>query len=487
MAQHGKGWQRAPKSRQNFLPHSIFVRNLGLNGAVPVLDPSGAIASQIEIPAIKASADVSFGVGELLYARTDSRGIIVAANPVFRRVSGYDWPQLIGAPPNLLRHPATPKTVLRILWSAIKERRPAAAYVCNLDADGQHYWVLAILLPSDERCLSVRIKPTSSQFAATLPLYADLCAAEASGLSVEAAEASLLAALRKVGFADYRQFMRHALAEETAARTCALTQSAKENGFAAAATFVANSAETDVDRIRTSLSQVIADQDALVNDFERLRILPTNMRILASRLEPSGGPVGAISDIYLMISEDIFGKLGAFSQGETSLCKRMSERFEQAVFLMTCAQLQTETLAAMRREDWHGSGINSAKEIDVLEKLARRYHANALQSLTEAVDMANKIHEASAELRRAMLSLATITVMGRVESARIGEAGLRINGPITQPHDGNTVIARILNAIDDRAHVINNAMRQINNTFSAFSLPANHASRAVPSGPFAAA
>lgn len=394
--------------------------------------------------------EVPFGIEELFYSRTDARGVILAGNPVFQRVAGFDWGQLIGAPHRIVRHPITPKAVFRILWGTIQKGEPAVAYVCNQSADGRPYWVLATVLPFGDSYLSVRIKPTSGLLARIKDLYAQLSTAEREGLSIEASVARLLAKLREAGFADYGAFMRHALAQETAARAAAQN---------------ARAAMEEVGRIRKGLSDVIAEQETLVGDFERLRILPTNMRILASRLEPTGGPVGAISDIYLMISADIFNKVGAFSQGEASLCKRMSEYFEKAVFLMTCSQLQAEVAAGSRAADLAGSGMDCAAEAAFLGQLGTRYRAIAAKAMQDAVDLARKITEASTELKRAMLSLETITVMGRVESARIGAEGMRINATIDQLHAGNVVISRLLGAINELSGTLTSGMRSIQGSY----------------------
>ncbi|OZA06108.1 MAG: hypothetical protein B7Y02_15045 [Rhodobacterales bacterium 17-64-5] len=264
----------------------------------------------------------------------------------------------------------------------------------------------------------------------------------------------LLACLSQAGFASYPAFMRHALSEETAARAAQVSTQA---------------APAEMGRIRQGLSEVIADQQVMVGDFERLRILPTNMRILASRLEPSGGPVGAISDIYLMISSDIFAKVGAFALGEGALCQRMSERFEQAAFLMTCAALQAEVAAQARVEAatgaLAGSGFEAEAEVACLADLGLQYHKIAAAALDEAMALAGTIHDASQDLRRAMLSLETITVMGRVESARIGAAGLRINDTINQLHNGNVVIGKRLSNMNDLARTLTSGMRQIQDVY----------------------
>jgi aerotaxis receptor len=396
--------------------------------------------------ALLPAAETDFGIEEMFYSRTDLRGVILAGNAVFRRVAGFDWGELIGAPHRVVRHPATPRAVFRILWSTLQKGEVAVAYVCNKTKSGQHYWVLATILPFGAEYLSVRIKPSSGLFARVQALYAEVCTAEAGGLGIDAAVERLLAGLAAAGFANYAAFMRQALAEEYTARA---TQIALRTEMAEVAT------------IRNSITAVIADQEVLVKEFDGLRILPTNMRILASRLEPTGGPVGAISDIYLMISADIFAKVAAFLLGDNALCRRMAERFEMAIFQMTCSHLLTEIIARVEGEEKGTSPIDIASEGRSLAKLGTALRDTATTALAEAVALAGKIHIASTDLRRAMLSLETITVMGRVEGARIGAAGMRINATINQLHDRNVIIARNLGGIDDMARTLSSGMIQI--------------------------
>lgn len=380
-------------------------------------------------------AEPPFAIEELLYSRTDKRGVILAGNEIFRRVSGYDWPQLLGAPHRVVRHPATPRAVFSILWATIQKSEPAVAYLCNRAQDGRPYWVLATILPFRDGYLSARIKPSSPLLAQMKSLYDQLSRQERAGeLTLEASVETLLSALRSMGFADYQSFMRHALATETAARD--QTRHHRDRML-----------QGDVEKIRRGLQEVVATQATLVDDFERLRILPTNMRILASRLEPSGGAVGAISDIYLSISADLFRKVGDFMLGEHSLCRHMSEQFEKAVFLTTCAQLQTQVITQAQQENGTLAGFNPASEVTCLTELSANYRTAAAQALSKAEDLAKQIDVASNDLRRSMLSLETITVIGRVESTRIGEEGERVAATIDQLHSHHLEISKLLGII----------------------------------------
>ena len=92
--------------------------------------------------------EVTFGVEEILVSKTDQRGVITYANTVFQRVSSYNEGELIGQPHNILRHPAMPRAVFKLLWDTIQSHREIFAYVLNRAKHGDEYWVFAHITPS---------------------------------------------------------------------------------------------------------------------------------------------------------------------------------------------------------------------------------------------------------------------------------------------------------------------------------------------------
>lgn len=90
----------------------------------------------------------SFADDEIIVSKTDLRGIITYVNDVFVRVAGYSERQLMGAPHNIIRHPAMPRCVFKLLWETVQAEREIFAYVLNLAKDGCGYWVFAHVTPS---------------------------------------------------------------------------------------------------------------------------------------------------------------------------------------------------------------------------------------------------------------------------------------------------------------------------------------------------
>lgn len=92
-----------------------------------------------------------FDRNEIIVSKTDLKGKITYANEVFIRIADYSESQLIDAPHSILRHPAMPRAVFKLLWDTIQDGREIFAYVINRSKNGDHYWVLAHVTPSYDR------------------------------------------------------------------------------------------------------------------------------------------------------------------------------------------------------------------------------------------------------------------------------------------------------------------------------------------------
>jgi PAS domain S-box-containing protein len=91
---------------------------------------------------------VSFGDDEIIVSKTDLRGRITYANDVFIRVARYSEAELLGQPHNFVRHPDMPRCVFKLLWDRLAAQQEIFAYVLNMNASGDGYWVLAHVTPT---------------------------------------------------------------------------------------------------------------------------------------------------------------------------------------------------------------------------------------------------------------------------------------------------------------------------------------------------
>lgn len=393
--------------------------------------------------------EVAFGLGELFYSRTDMRGVIKTGNPVFQRISGFGWDRLLGAPHRVVRHPDTPKAVFSILWQTIQRGEPVVAYVKNKTATGGFYWVLATVLPLADGYLSIRIKPTSPFFDTLRHEYAALVSQERSeALSAEVSASRLMQRLQALGFADYHAFMMHALLQEYSARDRSIRNA---NGTILA----------EVEKVQTSLVAITEKQDSLLHEFDRLRDLPTNMRIIASRLEPSGGPVSAISENYKVTSTELASAIKTFAVGEASLLKQMVASFQRAVVMIFCARLQAEVLQHFRGSSTTDAGFDQAAEERALSDLSRSCNVNAIAALGRAEELARALAGDCSNIRRAVLGLDSIRVMGRVESGRLGPAGAHLSATIDQLDVRHSTIIKRLESIVELSTTIDAGLHRI--------------------------
>ena len=159
---------------------------------------------------------VTFPPEEIIVSKTDLRGTITYVNDVFVRVSGYTEQELLGAPHRILRHPAMPRAVFRLLWTTIQQRREIFAYVLNKTKTGDEYWVFAHITPSFSPAgehigyHSNRRSPYLDALPAVKALYAQLMEVESRHRAVaDAAEAGVRALndLLESKGVDYDEFV----------------------------------------------------------------------------------------------------------------------------------------------------------------------------------------------------------------------------------------------------------------------------------------
>jgi PAS domain S-box-containing protein len=92
--------------------------------------------------------EVFFGENDLIVSKTDLKGRITYANREFCQIAGYGEAQLLGEPHSMIRHPDMPRAVFKLLWDTLNEGREIFAYVKNMTAAGDFYWVFAHVTPS---------------------------------------------------------------------------------------------------------------------------------------------------------------------------------------------------------------------------------------------------------------------------------------------------------------------------------------------------
>ncbi len=90
----------------------------------------------------------TFPDDDIIVSKTDLKGRITYANQVFLQIAGYTEKEVFGQPHSIIRHPAMPRCVFKLLWDTIASGTEIFAYVINRAKNGDHYWVYAHVTPS---------------------------------------------------------------------------------------------------------------------------------------------------------------------------------------------------------------------------------------------------------------------------------------------------------------------------------------------------
>lgn len=397
-----------------------------------------------------AGQEVPFEMGELVYSRTDERGILLAANDVFERLGGFDWRELIGSPHKIVRHPDMPKAFFHIFWQYLKAGEPAVGYVKNRSKDGRYYWVLAAAIPYDGGYFSVRMRPSSPIFHTMRAEYARLRRREETEkLSAEASAEILLARLAELGYHSYPEFMSQALHEESLARDAALGKPPDK-------------VATHLSGLVTALSDALKEQTRLVSLFDSLKLLPVNMRLIAARLEPQGGPISQISMNYKTSFDNISEKLSNFVTGEGNICGQMDIAVRRSLILTNCARLHLEMARHIRKPDRGANEVERRAEHDIVLHLGQSSQTRVHVSLTEALRLAAALIASAFEIRRLVLGLDTIRILGRVESRRDHVSEAACSATLDQIDAVQAEISESLQSLSNLAVAIQTGLSLIN-------------------------
>lgn len=126
-----------------------------------------------------------FPASELIVSKTDLKGRMTYVNRLFCKMACFGEAELIGQPHSLIRHPDIPRSVFKLLWDTVEAKREIFAYVKNMAATGDHYWVFAHVTPSYDAQGKLsgyhsnrRVPPPDLIKTTIAPLYAEVLAIE---------------------------------------------------------------------------------------------------------------------------------------------------------------------------------------------------------------------------------------------------------------------------------------------------------------------
>ncbi len=159
--------------------------------------------------------EVLLNESDVIISKTDLKGRITYANRVFMRIANYPENQLLNVQHNIVRHPDMPRGAFKLLWDMLKAEREFFAYVKNITADGDFYWVFANITPDRNSngdvvgYFSVRRKPKRDAIQIIEPIYREMLEVErrAGPAAAPAASVAFLTDKLKALGSTYDQFI----------------------------------------------------------------------------------------------------------------------------------------------------------------------------------------------------------------------------------------------------------------------------------------
>lgn len=154
---------------------------------------------------------IELAKNDFIISKTDLKGRLTYVNKIFMDIAEYTEEELLGKPHNIVRHPAMPKAVFKLLWDSIQRKEELFAFVVNKTKLGNDYWVFANVTASLDAkgqtvgYYSVRRQPNKEALEIIKPLYAKMVEAEKRS-GIEASNKILTDLLKEKGV-EYNEFI----------------------------------------------------------------------------------------------------------------------------------------------------------------------------------------------------------------------------------------------------------------------------------------
>lgn len=372
-----------------------------------------------ESPTLMAG-EVPFDISEMFFSRTDNRGVIQAGSDVFRRVSGLDWENLVGSPHNIMRHADMPQGMFHIMWERLKQGRAVGVYIKNRSKDGRFFWVFAVLTPTDNGYVSVCLKPSSPILDKIEDIYAQVLTAETDGMPPAKSSVLLMELLQSEGYANYMVFQSLALVAEVTSRAKRMEHAVE--GW-----------QTRFRLMADSIMDIQDETEQMLHAFRSIRTVPMNMRILASRLEDSGGPISAISVNYGAMLGEMMSWVQSFSLGDDSPFARIRNSILKGQFLAFTALVQSHMLRSFKaRETQLPSCFDIKAEKELLREQASHYRFRATRALKIVELEVEHLARSVLDMKRYVTGLSSTRMMCKIESAMLEDSGDALAGILEQ-------------------------------------------------------
>uniref|UniRef100_UPI0025C26C68 chemotaxis protein n=1 Tax=Leisingera sp. F5 TaxID=1813816 RepID=UPI0025C26C68 len=254
------------------------------------------------------------------------------------------------------------------------------------------------------------------------------------GITPEDSALYLLDWLNSQGYENYHEFAAHALSQELISRDKGLNQ--PPNARIQELTGMLRNAET-----------LVEETEGLITDFDAMHTIPHNLRVLASRIEPSGGPVTVLSQNYGSMSREMSDWFGAHVMGENSNFAKIKASVNSSLFVEGMARILIECDNQLQQERRDLGEPDMETERGILADLAKDQVKRSQNGMREVDEEAARITSACQIMHRHFLGLSSTRVLLKIESARLTDSGETLADIIDQLGGFQERISRRLDRI----------------------------------------
>ncbi len=350
------------------------------------------------------SGESIFTFDELFYSKTDKKGIILAGNSVFQRVSQFSWDELIGSPHNKVRHPDMPRGVFYLLWKNLLAGTPVGAFVKNKSKHGLYYWVYAIALPVADGFISVRLKPGGSLLPIVMQEYINLRTLELKEkLSPEKSHDLLLGRLKELGFPTYLNFMSKALFDQIENRCDHLKTQLPQT-------------IKIMRELHASCSEVVNRSREILQAYRQSMYIPLNLEISSAHLVAEGAQISVVANQYQKMATDTRNEMLNFE----TMAKKVNDQVEICQFYVGANQLMKDV------EKLLSTDKNNNDQVDLGNKdittLSKQYMDLCIEGMKSIKDIVVQFGKSCSDLQTIGSGLELVRITGKIETAKLNKA-----------------------------------------------------------------
>jgi aerotaxis receptor len=393
-----------------------------------------------------AEIERQFEFEELFFSRTTVSGVIQSGNSVFRKISAFDWSDLINKPHSLIRHPEMPRGIFYLFWETLKSGKPIGAYVKNRAKTGEYYWVYALAFPIENGYLSLRLKPSSQIFNEVKSVYKNLLTHEKEKkLSPKDSMLVILDQVTKLGFNTYEDFMTTCLVAELTSRNQKLMIS--ENPLMERMGTLATAA-TRVNELSSKVNTI----------FGQYTKVPLNMEILAAHLGSDGASLSVVANRYEKMATEIKNKISDF----ITLNSQVTGGVKVSQFQVASSILQQEMIRFFKKESDVGP-VDLELEMSFLWNLYNAGLSKATSAVKTAESVLGQFQSSCEELKQLSLGLEIVRLTGKIEASKINQRIPEVSHLLEELSNFKSSLSLTIDELDKLSNLMRDHAFEISN------------------------